>query len=435
MIIIQNGRVIDPKSGTDAVMDLVCQNGMIYDMGEGIAEAYQPDAFHPDTHSQEVQIIDASGLIVAPGLIDVHVHFRDPGFTYKEDIETGAQAAARGGFTTVVCMANTKPAVDNIDTLEYILKKGETTPIHVLSAANITMGLKGEELTDMELLKAHGAVGFTDDGLPLKDAALVERAMREAVRLQVPLSFHEEDPSLITNNGINRGAVSEALGIGGSPAAAEDVMVARDCMLALHTGAVIDIQHISSANSVRMIEFAKQLGAPVMAEVTPHHFSLNETAVLKHGTLAKMNPPLRTAHDREEILRGLREGIIDIIATDHAPHSAEEKARPLTEAPSGIIGLETALALGITNLVDAGHLSLLQLMEKMSLNPAILYHLDATKGWLGKGADADLVLFDPKEVWTVTDFASKSKNSPFIGETLHGKVKMTICAGKIAYRE
>ncbi len=423
MLLLQNGRVIDPKSGLDQVMDLVTNDGKILELGTDLKGKY-PDA----------QVMDAAGLIVAPGLIDVHVHFRDPGLTYKEDIHTGAAAAAAGGFTTVVCMANTKPPIDNVETLEYVLAEGKKTPINVLSAANITIGMKGEVLTDMELLKAHGAAGFTDDGIPLKDTALVKKAMEEAVRLNVPLSFHEEDPALITNNGINRGAVSRQLGIGGSPAAAEDVLVARDCMLALHTGALIDIQHISSGHSVRMVELAKQLGAHVMAEVTPHHFSLDESAVLKHGTLAKMNPPLRTLEDKEEILRGLKEGIIDIIATDHAPHSAEEKAKPLTEAPSGIIGLETALALGVTNLVRQGVLTMPQLMEKMSLNPAVLYHLEENKGHLSVGADADLVLFDPEEKWTVKEFKSKATNSPFIGEELYGKVKYTICGGKIAYQ-
>lgn len=430
MLFIQNSRVIDPKTGTDAVLDLIIENGKIVDIGENLTERCQTLA---SENGSSLQTLDGRGLITAPGLIDVHVHFRDPGFTYKEDIQTGAKAAAAGGFTTVICMANTKPPVDNVETLEYVIQEGKKTPINVLTAANITVGMKGQELTDMELLKAHGAAGFTDDGIPLKDAALVKKAMEEAVRLNVPLSFHEEDPSLITNNGINRGAVSEALGIGGSPAAAEDVMVARDCMLAIHTGATVDIQHISSGRSVRMVELAKQLGAHVMAEVTPHHFSLDESAVLKHGSLAKMNPPLRTLEDKQEILRGLKEGIIDIIATDHAPHSAEEKGRPLTQAPSGIIGLETALSLGITNLVDTGCLTMVQLIEKMSLNPAILYRLEEHKGWIGKGADADLVIFDPDASWTVENFQSKSSNSPFVGETLKGVVKYTICGGEIAW--
>ena len=419
MIFIQNGRVLDPKSKTDIVMDIVIDDGKIIAMESG------------SKPSQEDLVIDATGLAVAPGLIDVHVHFRDPGLTYKEDIQTGALAAAKGGFTTVVCMANTRPPVDNPKTLEYVLCEGRKTGINVLSAAAITVGMKGSELVNMEELKKLGAVGFTDDGMPILDSSLAKRAMEEAARLNVPLSFHEEDPAFIENNGINQGAVSRQLDIGGSPALAEDIMVARDCMLALHTGAVIEIQHISSGNSVRIVRLAKQMGAKIMAEVTPHHFSLDESALLKHGTLAKMNPPLRTELDREEILHGLQDNTIDIIATDHAPHSSEEKSRPFTEAPSGIIGLETSLALGITNLVHPGHLSLLQLIEKMSLNPARLYSLD--KGYLAPGADADIVIFDPNELWTVTDFISKSSNSPFIGERLFGKVKYTICSGKMVY--
>ncbi len=428
MLLIKNGQVIDPASGTDQVMDIIAENGVISDMGCGLAARLEGNGL-----PEGVQVIDANGLVVAPGLIDVHVHFRDPGLTYKEDIHTGAAAAARGGFTTVVCMANTRPPVDNVETLEYVLAEGKKTGIHVLQAAAVTLGMKGQELTDMELLKAHGAAGFTDDGIPLLDGALVKRAMEEAARLDVPLSFHEEDPAFIMNNGINQGAVSRQLGIGGSPAVAEDTMIARDCMLALHTGATVDIQHISSGTSVRMVELAKGLGAQVMAEVTPHHFSLDETAVLEHGTMAKMNPPLRTARDREEILRGLREGVIDIIATDHAPHSQEEKSRPLTEAPSGIIGLETSLALGVTNLVRTGVLTLSQLLEKMTVNPAALYRLD--KGRLAPGAAADLVIFDPEERWIVGEFASKAKNSPFIGEELWGKVKFTVCGGKIVYQD
>ena len=425
MILIKGGRVIDPKTGVDALLDIVLDGGKIVKIGTAIEK----------TGSRVVydRIIDASGLTIAPGLIDVHVHFRDPGLTYKEDIHTGAKAAAKGGFTTVVCMANTRPVVDNAETLEYVIEEGRKTGIHVLSAATITKGMKGEELTDMEELKSRGAAGFTDDGMPIKDAKLVEQAMKEAVRLNVPLSFHEEDPSFITDNGINQGAVSRELGIAGSPSLAEDVMIARDCMLALHTGATVDIQHISSGNSVRMIKLAKELGADVMAEVTPHHFSLDETAVLKHGTLAKMNPPLRSAKDREMIIKGLSDGTIDIIATDHAPHSAEEKEKPLTQAPSGIIGLETSLALGITNLVRPGHLTILQLMEKMSLNPAILYRLD--KGWLDEGADADLVIFDENESWIAGNYVSKSSNSPFTGERLYGKVKYTICNGVIVYED
>ena len=330
-------------------------------------------------------------------------------------------------------MANTKPPVDNVETVKYIIEEGKKTGINVLPAACVSVGMKGQELTDMDTLKAAGAVGFTDDGIPLMNEKLVYEAMKKAKELNVPLSFHEEDPAFISENGINAGAVAKELGITGSPALAEDSLVARDCMIALHTGAAVDIQHISSEGAVRMVKLAKELGARVYAEVTPHHFTLTENAVLEHGTLAKMNPPLRTERDRQAIIEGLKNGSIDMIATDHAPHSAEEKARPLTQAPSGIIGLETALGLAVTNLVRPGHLSLLELMEKMSLNPAKLYHLDS--GSVEEGKAADLVLFDPEEEWTVGEFASKSSNSPFTGSRLYGKVKYTICGGKIVYRD
>lgn len=442
MLKIAGGHVVDPKSGMDERADIWIHDGKIVTI---VKAGEQPDIRRiyemagiwkeetEESGQEAYQIIDAAGLVVAPGLVDVHVHFRDPGLTYKEDIHTGAAAAAKGGFTTVVCMANTKPAVDHVETLSYVLEEGRKTGIHVLSAAAVTLGLQGSELTDMEALKAAGAAGFTDDGIPILDEKLLVKAMEEAKRLRMPLSFHEEDPAFITNNGINRGAVSEKLGIGGSPALAEDAIVARDCMIALHTGARVNIQHISSRNSVRAVKLAKELGADVWAEVTPHHFSLTENAVLEFGTLAKMNPPLRTEKDREALIRGLQDGTIDMIATDHAPHSWEEKEKALTEAPSGIIGLETALALGITNLVRPGHLTISALMEKMSLNPARLYYLD--KGWIGEGAAADLVLFNPDEAWTVGGFASKSSNSPFTGQMLYGKVKYTICDGKIVNKD
>ena len=437
MLLIKNGRVIDPESGFDRTADLLIQNGKIVKI-TGSAERKPENAAESGAAGQdgtaedeEYREIDASGLIVAPGLVDVHVHFRDPGLTYKEDIETGAGAAKAGGFTTVVCMANTKPAIDSAQTLRYVLEKGAKTGIHVLSTAAVSKGLKGQELTDMEELAACGAAGFTDDGIPLMNEKLVKEAMERAKRLNLPLSFHEEDPAFITNNGLNRGAVSEQMGLGGSPALAEDSLVARDCMIALHTGAAVNIQHISSGNSVRMVGLAKQLGADVWAEVTPHHFTLDETAVLEHGALAKMNPPLRTAGDREALIEGLKDGTIDMIATDHAPHSAEEKARPFTEAPSGIIGLETALPLAVTNLVKAGHLSYLELFEKMCLNPSRLYRLDC--GRIQEGKAADLVIFDDREPFTVTKFHSKSSNSPFIGTELFGRVKYTICDGKVVY--
>lgn len=425
MLLIQGGRVLDPASGFDEIADLAVENGVI----TGI----YPQGEFKCPEGDEVQVIDASGMAVAPGLVDVHVHFRDPGLTYKEDIHTGARAAAAGGFTTVVCMANTKPIVDNEETLRYVLEEGKKTGIHVLSCGAVSKGFQGKELTDMEGLLACGAAGFTDDGIPLMDGAFVREAMKEAARLDTVISFHEEDKTFIKENGINHGEVSEKLGIYGSPALAEDSLVARDCMIALETGARIDVQHISSGNSVELVRLAKKLGANVWAEVTPHHFTLTDEAVLTYGTLAKMNPPLRTEADRQKLIEGLKDGTIALIATDHAPHSCEEKEKPLTEAPSGITGLETSLALGITSLVKPGHLSLLELMEKMSLNPARLYKLPC--GRLEDGAPADLVIFDPDQKWTVEGFESRSSNSPFLGWELTGKVRYTICGGRVVYED
>ena len=376
-------------------------------------------------------MLDGAGLTAAPGFVDVHVHFRDPGLTYKEDILTGAEAAAAGGYTTVICMANTKPVVDNPETLSYVLEKGRQTGVHVLSCACVTKDMAGKELTDMEGLREAGAVGFTDDGKPILDAELLKAAFAEAARLDVPVSLHEEDPALIADNGINRGEVSEKLGIGGSPAQAEVSMVERDCRLAEKTGARVNIQHISTAGAVEAVRRSKQRGSHVTAEAAPHHFTLTEDAVLEYGTLAKMNPPLRTREDRLAVIEGLRDGTIDMIATDHAPHSAEEKALPLTEAPSGILGLETAFALGVTQLVKPGYLSLMELMKKMSLNPARLYRLPYEG--VAVGAPADLVLFDEAEEWTVESFHSRSSNSPFLGWKLSGRVHYTICGGNVVY--
>lgn len=419
MIGIRDVRVLDPANGRDERRNLLIADGKIMSIDAKLEAA------------DGLRILDGAGLVAAPGLVDIHVHFRDPGLTYKEDIETGAKAAARGGYTTVVCMANTKPAVDNQETLAYVLEKGRKTGIRVKSCACVTEGMQGKRLTDMKALRELGAAGFTDDGIPILDENLLRKAMEETAELGVPLSLHEEDPAFIENNGINQGSVSERLGIGGSPALAEVSLVERDCALAGETGARVNIQHISAKGAVEAVRRAKARGAKVTAEATPHHFTLTEEAVLDWGTCAKMNPPLRTESDRQAIIGGLRDGTIDIIATDHAPHSQEEKSRPLTEAPSGIIGLETALALGITELVKPGYLTLMELMEKMSRNPARLYGFDYPG--IVSGAPADLVIFDENELWTVEEFVSKGMNSPFRGRILQGRVRYTICNGKLVY--
>ncbi|MBO4898844.1 MAG: dihydroorotase [Lachnospiraceae bacterium] len=468
-LLIKNIRIIDPASGLDEAGDIFIKDGrigkiLIGDDSRCVSNVEAGNGKATVGGDASDAVIDGTGLICAPGLVDVHVHFRDPGFTYKEDIETGARAAAAGGFTSVVMMANTKPAIDNEETLKYVLDKAATQPIHVYTCADITMGLQGEELVDMEKMAGLGAVGFTDDGIPLRDSDVCRHAMETAAVLGKPLSFHEEDPSYITNNGINAGAASEHFGVGGSPREAEISMIERDIRIAEElrlrgeaAGGCPDIviQHISTAEGVDLVRQARKTNPHIHAEATPHHFSLTEEALIEHGAMAKMNPPLRTEADRLAIIEGLRDGTIELISTDHAPHSAEEKSRPVTEAPSGIIGLETSLALGITNLVGSSNgtdsascgisgasaldeassdrLTFPELLAKMTINPARLYGLDA--GRIYEGGPADLVIFDPEEEWIVPDtFASKSTNTPFIGTRLRGRVRMTICNGKVVYR-
>ena len=420
MFVIKNVRILDPASATDMTGDIGIENGKIAAIGTVETKA-------------EDQVLDGKGLVAAPGLVDTHVHFRDPGLTYKEDIYSGAHAAAAGGFTSVVCMANTKPVADNADTVAYIVNKGKKTNIHVYAAAAVTKAFDGKNLTDFrDLLKA-GAVGFTDDGIPIKDAETVKAAMELAAELDVPISLHEEDPDLIERPGVNQGKVSEKLNYGGAPARSEYEMVRRDCELTLQTRAKTVIQHISSAESVEAVRQCWRRGGRIYGEVTPQHFSATEDLVLEKGALARVNPPLRTEADRQAIIEGLKDGTLNIIATDHAPHSREEKAKDIKDAPSGMIGLETSLALGITNLVKTGELELIDLLEKMTINPAMLYHLNA--GRITEGGPADLVLFDPDKKWTVEDhFYSKANNSPFIGMELTGKVQYTICGGKIVYQ-
>ena len=425
MLLIKNGTIYAPKERTMKKADLLIVDGKIQKIEEQIALDELKDM-------DELEVVDAAGKQIGPGLIDVHVHFRDPGFTYKEDIMTGSKAAMKGGFTTVVLMANTKPCVDNEETLLYIIEKGKETGIHVETCATITKGLAGKEVVDMENLFAKGAVGFTDDGVPILDEELLREAMKKAAKLNLPISLHEENPEFITNNGVNRGIASDSLEIGGSDRQAEISMVARDIEVALETNAILNVQHISTLEAVEMVRKAKKKGTNIHAEATPHHFSLTEEAVLRFGTLAKMNPPLRTEADKEAIIEGLKDGTIDVIATDHAPHSQEEKEKKITDAPSGIIGLETAFSLAITNLVRTNRLTLLEVLDRMSYGPAKLYGFK--RGAVCVGEVADLIIFDEKETVTYDSFVSKSQNSPFQGETMYGKILYTVCDGNIVYR-
>lgn len=447
MLYLKNGYLIDPASGTEGYQDVLIdtESGKIVGivpqgtpLQEILRDGYRQlngektqEGAGKDLERALIDEIDLDGQYIAPGLVDVHVHFRDPGFTHKEDIYTGAAAAAKGGFTSVVLMANTKPAVDNPETLFYVLEKGKETGIHVYSCANVTKGLAGKELTDMEALSQNGAVGFTDDGIPLMDEALLRQALRQAAKCAKPVSLHEENPTFIQNNGVNAGKAAAYYGIGGSPREAEISMVKRDLQIALEEEADLSIQHISTKEAVELVRQAKKKSCHIFAEATPHHFTLTEEAVVRYGTLAKMNPPLREEEDRLEIIRGLVDGTIDIIATDHAPHTAEEKAKPITEAPSGIIGLETSLALGITQLVDKGYLTMKQLLRLMSANPASMYHLDA--GYLAEGGPADLILIDTAVRWVPGEYASKASNTPFTGWELKGRVTRTICRGRIVF--
>ena len=421
MLVIQNGRVLDPRSQLDVCCDVAIEGDRIVHIADTI-----------DTKGCEV--LDASGLVVAPGLVDVHVHFREPGQTHKEDIHTGAQSAAAGGFTSVVMMANTSPTISTKETLETVLTAASQEMIHLYSVATITENFDGQTLTDFAALKEAGAVAFSDDGIPLTDAGVVRKAMQSARTHDFLLSLHEEDPALNGILGINEGIANQHFHVCGATGVAEYSMIARDVMLAYETGARVHIQHVSKAESIKVIEFAQALGARVSAEVSPQHFSKTEDLLLTKGSDAKMNPPLRFERDRQAMIEGLQTGVISVIATDHAPHHPFEKSvADITQAPSGMTGLETALSLGLTYLVAEGHLTLNQLLEKMTINPAQLYGLNA--GYLKEGGPADLVIFDPNAERLISNqFASKSQNSPVINERLKGRIAYTIAKGQIVYQ-
>ena len=421
-MIIKGGRVIDPLSKRDEVLDIKIEDGKIVEIAKDI-----------EASTGNEEIIDARGKIVVPGLIDVHVHFRDPGQTHKEDLVTGSQAAIAGGFTSVVQMANTSPKIDSKEKIIEHYKRARDLPLKVFTVSALTRNFGDLELVDMEENFKRGALAFTDDGIPNRNSKLILEAMNRAKELGAIISFHEEDPELIEHNGINHSEVSDKLGIYGSPKIAETSFIARDVAMAIYTGAKISIQHISTGLGVDLVKFGKEMGANIFAEVTPHHIALNDSAVLEYGSLAKMNPPLRSEEDRLRIIEGLKEGTIEIIATDHAPHTAEEKSKEITKAPSGIIGLETSFSICYENLVLTKEISLMKLIELMSTNPARIYGLEG--GEICQGKIADLAIIDLESEYKIDKYKSKSSNTPFKDKTLRGEVLYTISEGKIVFKK
>lgn len=420
-ILIKNGRLINPSENLDKVMDIFVEDGIIKEKAESIEK-------------QADTVIDAAGCYVMPGLIDLHVHFRDPGLTYKEDIETGSKAAAKGGFTTVCCMPNTKPVVDNVETVKYIIEKGEKTGLtNVLPVGAVTKNMAGVEITDVEELKKAGICAISEDGKSVMNSGVYRKAMKNAAKANVPILAHCEDINLVEGGVINLGDKSSELGVKGISNAVEDVIAMRDIMLAKETGATLHLCHCSTKDSVEMVKRAKEEGIKVTAEVCPHHFSMCSDDITSNDGNFKMNPPLRAREDMEALIKGLQDDIMDVISTDHAPHSAEEKAKDLEHAPFGIVGLETSVALTVTNLVKKGYLTPMQMAAKMSYNPAKV--LGIPKGTLDEGKIADITIIDPNKEYTidVNTFESKGKNTPFDGYKVSGEVEYTILNGKVVY--
>jgi dihydroorotase len=422
-LLIKQGKLIDPVGGIGGIMDILVEDGKIAVIGSELSDPY-------------AQVVDAKGLVVSAGFVDMHVHLREPGFEYKEDITSGTLAAARGGFTSIAPMPNTKPVVDSVEGVRYILKRAkESCGVNVWPVAAVSVGEKGLEATDPKSLKAAGAVALSDDGVPVMDANLMRDQLMRASRQGMTILAHSEDINLVRNYAVNEGRVSRQLGIPGRPGIAEEYMVMRDAMLAEETGTAVHICHISTAKSVDIVRRYKKKGVQITCETGPQYFTLTEDEILTKGTMARVNPPLRTTTDVDAIIKGLQDGTIDAIATDHAPHSAEEKAKSLEEAPSGMVGLETALGVTLTMLYHTGRMSLSDIIRKLTVNPANILRIP--RGRLGVGCAADLTIFDPDQRWTIDPekFASKGRNTPFAGMQVRGKVKYTIVDGKVIYQD
>ena len=432
---ITGGRVIDPAQGIDGVCDILIADGRIREVRRlrgGKAAKKKGADYSPASGMRDSQVIDATGMLVLPGLVDMHVHLREPGFEYKETIKTGTAAAVRGGITSVCCMPNTNPVNDNSSVTEFIKKRTlDEGSCPVFPVGAITKGQKGEELAEFTMMYEAGCVAFSDDGRPVMDSMLMRRALEYSKVLDVPIISHCEDLYLSAGGVMNEGLLSVTLGLKGIPSQAEEVMVARDIALAELTGGKLHIAHVSTSRSVETIRAAKKRGiADISAETCPHYFSITEDVIDDYDTNAKVNPPLRRKDDVEAIRQGLKDGTIDVIATDHAPHHRDEKEREFDFAPSGISGFETSIGLSM-RLVDEGVLSLSKLVEKMALNPSAISGL--SKGTLRSGSDADLTIIDTKTKYTVdaSKFVSKGKNSPFDSWVLHARPIVTIVGGKV----
>ena len=418
-LIVKNGRVIDPATGRDKVEDVY------------IRENVMSDAF---PKQEADRIVDAAGCYVMPGLVDLHVHLRDPGLTYKEDVETGARAAARGGVTTVVAMPNTKPVMDSADRIAYVTNKARSLAcVNVIQTGAVTVGQKGEELVDIRAIARSGVPALSEDGKSVMDALLMRKAMEVMAEEDMVLLDHCEDKSLVNGGCVNADEYTRSLGLPGITNSVEDTITARDMLLAAETGCRLHLCHVSTKGAAEMLRIAREKGLNISGEVCPHHFTLTSKDIVENDSNYKMNPPLRTEEDRQALIEGLKDGTFEVISTDHAPHARQEKGPDMKSAAFGIVGLETSVALTITELVDTGILTPMQMAEKMSYNPAKILGID--RGSLEIGKAADLVIIDPEKEYTidVSTFASKGKNTPFNGKKVKGMVMMTVCGGNIVY--
>ena len=422
-ILIKNGYVLDPSSGFEGKRDIFIKRGIIKEVAADISEDAE-------------QVIDAEGMYVMPGFIDLHVHLREPGYEYKETIATGSMAAARGGFTSICPMPNTNPTIDNHQMIEYLLLKAKKeASVNILPIGAITKGQQGHDLADIEGMAKAGAVALSEDGKSVMNTALYLEGMKQAKAAGIPIFAHCEDKDLVQGGVMNDGTKSQELNLPGISNAVEDVIAARDIIMAKEAGAQLHLCHCSTKDSVTFVKLAKEAGLPVTGEVCPHHFTLSDEDIPKDDSNYKMNPPLRSKADVQALKEALRDNIMDVIATDHAPHSEAEKEKSMLESPFGIVGLETAFALTMSELVSTGYLTPMQMVEKLSTNPARILGID--KGSLAVGKAADITIANPNEEYSIDvhEFASKGKNSPFHGRKVIGRVKATIVAGKIVYED